>query len=270
MDLGNFKIYSIPDGFFRLDGGAMFGRVPKEIWKKTNPPDRKNRIWLALNCLLIKTKKYNILVNTGIGKKYDLKFAQRFGIMKTCDVEVSLKLLGFTPEDIDFVINTHLHLDHCGGNSIFPNAKYIIQKGEWQDALSGNLLTRASYRQECFLPPIEQKRIEFIDGSTELERGISLVVTGGHTKNHQIVRIESEGRGAIYLSDLVPTTSHLNYPSIMGYDLYPRETLERKMEILPKAAENHDILIFEHDPKISMATIKIKDGRPKLDKEVWQ
>jgi glyoxylase-like metal-dependent hydrolase (beta-lactamase superfamily II) len=266
MKFGEIEIYPVLSGFFRLDGGAMFGRVPKEIWKRTNLSDRQNRILLALRCLLIKTKKQKILIDTGIGNKHDLKFGRRFAIDKKINMETALNRLGFSPPDIDVVVNTHLHFDHCGGNTIrkggkiipaFPKAKYLIQKREFAEALGKNPLTKASYRKDDFMPLYHKDVIEFLEGDViELEKGITLIKTGGHTKNHMIVEIESCGRKAIYLGDIVPTITHLKYPFIMGYDNYPLETLKRKLIILPQAARNHALLIFEHDPTFEAAYIK--------------
>jgi len=278
MRFGDFEILPVLDGFFRLDGGAMFGRVPKEIWKKTNPPDKQNRILLALRCLLIKTGKNNILIDTGIGSKYNREFLRRFAIDRRIDFEQFLNQHGLSKEDINIVINTHLHFDHCGGNTkkingqivpAFPRAKYFIQIGEWGAALLGNLLTKASYHEEDFLPLRDLGIVEFIkEQAVEIEPGITLFRTGGHTKYHQIVKIESAGKKAIYLGDLVPTATHLNYPFVMAYDVEPLETVRKKMEILPEAAENQTLLIFEHEPKLDAAFIKIKDGKILIKEEV--
>lgn len=278
MKFGNFEIYAVSDGFFRLDGGAMFGRVPKEVWKKTNPCDRQNRILLALRCLLIKTGKHNVLVDTGIGNKHSREFIRRFAIDHQNNLEDSLKKLGFIPEDIDIVINTHLHFDHCGGNTkkekgrivpAFPRAKYFIQRGEWGAATLGNLLTKASYHEEDFLPLGDCKVLEFIvDRVAEIEPGIILVRAGGHTKYHQIVKIESAGKQAFYLGDLVPTATHLNYPFVMAYDVEPLETVRKKMEILPEAAENRALLVFEHEPKFDAAFIEIEEKKVLISREV--
>ncbi len=276
MKLGKFEIYPVLDGFLRIDGGTMFGRAPKEIWKKNNRADKKNRILLALRCLLIKTKNHNILIDTGVGNKLKEKLSLRFAIDRKIDLKKSLALHGLEPKDIDIVINTHLHFDHCGGNTeiengkivpAFPQAKYLIQKGEWLHAFSGNSLDKASYLEENFLPLKDYGLVNFIEGDVnEIEPGITLIKTGGHTEDHQIVKIEDDGKVVFYLADLVPTASHLNYPYIMAFDLEPLETLRKKMELLPKIAKNHSLIIFEHEPKFSAGFIEIKNTKIQISK----
>lgn len=266
MKLGAFDISPISDGRFRLDGGAMFGVVPKVLWETCCPADERNRIALGLNCLLIRVQGKNILVDTGIGPKVDAKFQEMFAIDRTPLLLDSLKRLGLAPDDIHLVINTHLHFDHAGGNTVlddeggsvpaFPKAKYMVQRGEYEDAVRANERTRASYRRENFTPIAHCNQWEFLDGDTELLPGLSVSVTSGHTRHHQGVKIESEGRIAFYLGDLIPTVSHLPLPYIMGYDLYPLQTLEAKRWILDRAFEERWLLIFEHDPRIQMGYVK--------------
>ena len=246
----------------------------KKSGKKNNPVDKKNRILLALRCLLIKTKKHNILIDTGVGNNLSEKLCLRFAIDREIDLEKSLALRGLKPKDIDIVVNTHLHFDHCGENvkienkeivPVFPEAKYLIQRGEWDHALSKNPLDKASYLEENFLPLKDYGLVEFIeDDVIEIEPGITLIKTGGHTKDHQIVKIEVDDRVVFYLADLIPTASHLNYPYIMAFDLEPLETLRKKMKLLPEIAKNHSLLIFEHEPNFSMAFIEIKNDRPQI------
>ena len=265
MKLGAFDITPVTDGRFRLDGGAMFGVVPKVLWEKCCPADERNRIQMGLNCLLIRAHGKNILVDTGLGDKWDAKFTDMFAMDRTPPLYDSLKAQGLTAEDIHMVINTHLHFDHCGGNTMhddgalapaFPNAKYVVQRGEYEDAARANERTRASYRKENFAPIAHVNQWEFLDGDTELAPGISVVVTDGHTKHHQCVKIESEGKTAFYLGDLIPTVSHLPLPYIMGYDLYPMQTLDAKRWVLDRAFEENWLLIFEHDPRIQMGYVK--------------
>ncbi|MEO0071291.1 MAG: MBL fold metallo-hydrolase [candidate division WOR-3 bacterium] len=268
MNIGNFAIYILSDGFFGLDGGAMFGVVPKPLWERTNPPDEKNRIKLALHPLLVVTTTERVLIDTGIGDKFDAKFAERFRIEKTDTLLNSLVTNGFKPEDITVVILTHLHFDHCGGSTIikggkpvptFPNARYIIQKTEWQEALNPNRRSRASYLPENFLPIQESGQLELINGSKEILPGIEVIHTGGHTKGMQIVRIRDEDKTAIFWSDMIPTRGHIPVPYIMGYDLFPLDSMENKERLLNQAIAEGWISFLEHDPEFSVGRI-FKDG----------
>lgn len=258
MKLGAFEIYPVSDGRFRLDGGAMFGVVPKALWEKCCPADEFNRIPLSLTALLIRANGKNILVDTGLGPKEDEKFQRMFAVERTPTILESLKRLGLGPDDIHLVINTHLHFDHAGGNTIregdgsirsaFPKARYVIQYGEFEDAACANERTRASYRPDNFTPIEHINQWEFLHGDTELVPGVTAVVTAGHTRCHQSVKIESEGQVAFFLGDLIPTISHLPLPYIMGYDLFPIQTLETKRWVLDRAFEEKWLLLFEHDP----------------------
>lgn len=259
MKIGAFEIYPVSDGRFRLDGGAMFGVVPKVLWEKCCPADESNRISLSLTALLIRANGKNILVDTGLGPKEDEKFQRMFAVERAPTILESLKRLGLGQEDIHLVINTHLHFDHAGGNTMqengsvrptFPNAKYFIQHGEYEDAARANERTKASYRRDNFTPIAHLNQWEFLQGDTELLPGITAVVTAGHTRFHQAVKIESEGQTAFYLGDLIPTVSHLPLPYIMGYDLFPLQTLETKRWVLDRAFEERWLLLFEHDPSV--------------------
>ncbi len=272
MKLGRIDIFPLTDGEFRLDGGAMFGIVPKVLWEKCCPADELNRISLSLTPLLIKAGGKNILVDTGIGSKHDPKFQKMFAIDRRPSLADSLNKHGLGFDDIHMVINTHLHFDHAGGNTArdtaghivpsFPKAKYFIQRGEFDDAVRSNERTKGSYRQENLAPVEEHKQWEFLDGDIELLPGVSAVVTRGHTTHHQSVKIESEGKVAFYVGDLIPTVSHLPLPYIMGYDLYPLQTLETKRWVLDRAFEENWLLVFEHDPRVQMGYVR-KDGEGK-------
>jgi glyoxylase-like metal-dependent hydrolase (beta-lactamase superfamily II) len=272
MKIGAFEIATVSDGRFRLDGGAMFGVVPKVIWQKCCQPDDQNRIALGLNCLLVRAHGKNLLVDTGLGNKQDARFQEMYAVDHTPPLSVSLKKHGLMTEDIHMVINTHLHFDHAGGKTIlngegnavpaFPKAQYFTQHGEFEDAARANERTRASYRRENFTPIAHVNRWEFLEGDTELLPGISVMITPGHTRHHQAVKIESEGQVALYLGDLIPTVSHLPLPYIMGYDLYPLQTLETKRWVLDRALEEHWLLVFEHDPLVHMGYVR-KDGEGK-------
>jgi len=273
MQFGKFKFFTVSDGRFWLDGGAMFGIVPKTLWDKLNPADEINRIELALNCLLIQTPKHNALVDTGIGEKLNDRFRKIYRVEKNTNLVGSLDKIGLKPDDINFVINTHLHFDHCGGNTIrengkfvpaFPKAKYIIQKQEWFDATNPNERTKGSYLSENFIPIEEAGQLILVDGDFEVLPGIKVVVTSGHTRSHQSILIESGGKKAIYLGDLIPTTSHIKIPYIMGYDLYPLNIIVKKKEILKRAKKENWLLIFEHDPRIVFAFLVNEKGKPVL------
>ncbi len=272
MKLGAFEIYPVSDGRFRLDGGAMFGVVPKALWEKCCPADELNRIPLSLTALLIRANGKNILVDTGLGPKEDEKFQRMFAVERTPTILESLKRLGLGPDDIHLVINTHLHFDHAGGNTIrekdgsikpaFPKARYLIQQGEFEDAACANERTRASYREDNFTPIAHMKQWEFLHGDTELVPGVTAVVTAGHTCRHQSVKIESEGQIAFFLGDLIPTVSHLPLPYIMGYDLFPIQTLETKRWVLDRAFEEQWLLLFEHDPVVRAGYVRREqDGK---------
>lgn len=265
MKLGQFDIFPVSDGRFRLDGGAMFGVVPRVLWEKCCPADDLNRIQLSLTCLLIRAQGKYILVDTGLGYKHDEKFKRMFAVDRVPSLLDSLKQLGVSPGDIHLVINTHLHFDHAGGNTVvengkiapaFPKAKYVVQHGEYEDAIHANERTRASYRPENFTPITQANRWEFLKGDGEVLPGISILVTAGHTTYHQGVKIESEGRIAFFLGDLIPTVSHLPLPYVMGYDLYPNQTLETKRWVLDRAFEEQWLLVFDHDPEVEMGYLR--------------
>ena len=271
MKFGKFLFTIVSDGNFWLDGGAMFGVVPKVLWNKLNPADDQNRIKLALNCLLIDTGNKKVLIDTGVGEKLSEKFKGIYRVERDNGLLSSLRSAGVEPEDIDFVINTHLHFDHCGGNTrvidkklttTFPRAKYVIQKKEWFDATHPNERTRASYLPENFIPIEERGQLILVEGDTEILPGINVILTNGHTAGHQSVLIQSEDRTAIYFGDLVPTTSHLKIPYIMGYDLFPLDIIEKKKEVLEKAMKQQWLLIFEHDPKNPFGYLKEVERKP--------
>lgn len=270
MKLGDIELTIISDGTFWLDGGAMFGVVPKALWNRLNPADECNRIKLSLSCLLIKTPRHTVLVDTGIGTDLKERFCDLYRIERATGLVGGLRERGVAPEDIDFVINTHLHFDHCGGNTVkqgdayvpvFPRAQYVIQEREWYDANHPNERTKASYLKQHFAPIKDAGQLMLVDGDHEVVQGIAVKCTNGHTRGHQSVLIEDNGRKAMYLGDLIPTTSHIKIPYIMGYDLYPLDILTKKKEILDMAVSEHWLLIFEHDPKVPFGYISEKEGK---------
>ena len=272
---GDFTICCVNDGFFRLDGGAMFGIVPKSVLERNNPTDEKNRILLSLNCLLIQNRKTTatILVDTGIGVKDNEtqeRFKRFYDFHGSRIVENIYDIAGLLPHEISFVINTHLHLDHAGGNTYFDeqeggekitfyNAKYVIHKGELEAALADNERTNGSYLKDSIktLMRCDEDNLMLIDAEEkEIIRGVSVLRTGGHTKHHQCVKIVSNGKTVLYLGDLIPTVSHLNLAWIMGYDLYPLDTLRMKEKLLNQAFIERWLLVFEHDPNIAMGYLR--------------
>ena len=260
----------------------MFGVVPKVIWEKCCAADDLNRIPLSLTCLLIRAHGKSILVDTGLGSKEGDKFQRMFAVDRTPTLLESLNRLGLGREDIDMVINTHLHFDHAGGNTMietngtitpsFPKAQYFIQHGEYEDAARANERTKASYRRDNFTSIAHVNQWEFLHGDTEVLPGITAVVTAGHTRCHQGVKIESEGKTAFFLGDLIPTVSHLPLPFIMGYDLFPIQTLETKRWVLDRAFEQQWLLLFEHDPLVQAGHVR-KDPEGKYflqEVKAWQ
>ena len=267
--LGEFELHIVSDGTFRLDGGAMFGIVPKPVWEKVAKPDDRNRITLALNCLLIRTGRANVLVDTGMGDKHDARFKELYAEAHETTVLQDLAKLGVSPEEIDVVVLSHLHFDHAGGatrragNEIvptFPRASYVIQEGMWAEALEPNPRTKGSYMQDDFVPLQKAGRVRFVNGEEEIAPGVRVRLTGGHVKHHQIVTAESGGRKAIFWADLLPTSMHLKPAWVMAYDLYPHEVASMKEKLVDQAASERWVNVFEHDPAVAMATI-LRDGK---------
>jgi glyoxylase-like metal-dependent hydrolase (beta-lactamase superfamily II) len=274
MKLGGFNVYTLSDGTFALDGGQMFGVIPKALWEKKNPADSRNRVRLSLTCVLVQTGGTNVLIETGIGDKFDTKHLDIYGVDHSTTLVEELKAHSLSLEDIDLVINTHLHFDHCGWNTrrdgsklvpTFPRARYIIQQGEWEHACAPTERDRGSYIEEFFAEA--EKQTEFLDGDTEVLPGIRAEVLPGHTRYLQGVRITSEGQEAYFISDLVPTLSHLQYPWIMSFDLYPMETLANKKRLLPQLAAEKALVVFPHDPTVPWARVEVRNSKVETRKE---
>jgi len=267
MKLGKFQLDLLSDGTFALDGGQMFGVVPKALWQKKLSADERNRVRLGLNCLLVRTGEHNVLIETGIGDKFERKFQDIYGIDKTTTLLADLERVGLSAADISIVLNTHLHFDHCGWNTrcesghivpTFPRARYYVQQGEWDHAFHPSVRDVASYRPEFFRPA--EAQTEFLQGDCEIVPGIRVEVLPGHTRDMQCVWIESESQSACFLGDLVPTRAHLPYPWIMAFDLYPMETLASRHRMLPRLIETGSIVIFPHDPEMGWARLSERNG----------
>ncbi len=277
MHFGELELFSLSDGFFALDGGAMFGVVPRVFWQKSNPPDERNRITLALRPLLVKTPRALVLMETGIGDKQDAKFQEIYNVKHTNHLLDSLAQAGFKPEGVTHVVNSHLHFDHCGGNTrwgagtggqgsgqavpTFPNARYYIQEKEWAMATHPDKRSKASYLSENFMPVFEAGQLVQVQGDTEIVPGVSVVYTGGHTGGHQSLIVRSQGKTAIYWGDLIPTTSHINVPYVMGYDTVPLQTMDQKEKLLKQVLNENWLMYFEHDPEVCCGYLEEKDGK---------
>ena len=277
MQFGKIQIDMIDDGFFRLDGGAMYGVVPKTMWSKVEDTDDNNRILMSCNPVLVRTGEHKLLIDTGVGEKFPDKFNRIYGIDMPRGLMPGLAELGLKAEDITHVLNTHLHFDHCGGNTTynaegkaipaFPNAEYVINRLEWEDAISPNPRSKASYLRDNLLPVEASGQLRLTDGDCEIIPGVSVKVTGGHTRGHQIVFIESDGKKAVYLADLIPLTAQIRANWVMSYDLYPVETVNFKEQLVEEAFENQYLLLFEHSPSIKAAYLKKdENGKYMLEK----
>lgn len=270
IELGDVRVHLLKDGRFALDGGAMYGVVPRSLWEKNDPPDEKNRVTLGLNIALIETGGKRVLVDTGMGDKWSEKERAIYRIDRSTTLLESLRALGLSAEDIDVVINTHLHFDHAGGNTrerdgkvvpTFPKARYVVQMGEWEDATHPHERNRASYLEPNFVPIAEARQLETVQGQAEVAPGVHVVPVGGHTAYHQMVIVEGGRQALVIPTDLVPTAGHLPLAYIMGYDLFPVGTLEAKRRVLKDAAERGSLLLFYHDPKTPLGRIKLEKDR---------
>ena len=260
--IGAWTVHAIQAGPLKLDGGAMFGVVPKPLWERRLPADERNRIPMGMRCLLVEHDSGLVLIDTGAGNKEGAKFYDIYGIENAGDpgptaLEDGIRAAGHRPDDVSIVINTHLHFDHAGGNTYrdtdgtirasMPNARYVVQRGEHHFATHLNERTAASYFAHNFEPIREAGRLDLVDGEREIVPGITVLPTPGHVPFHQSVLLRSRGETALYLGDLVPTTTHLPLPWIMGYDLDPLVTLETKRRILLRMEAEGWLALFEHD-----------------------
>ena len=266
--VGDARVSVLHDGTIALDGGAMFGVVPRVVWEKRDPPDERNRVTLGLNVALIESGGKRVLVDTGMGERWSEKEVRMYRIDRSTTLLGGLRARGLGPEDIDVVVNTHLHFDHAGGNTrveggrvvpAFPRARYVAQRGEWDDATHPHERSRASYRADDFVPVAEAGQLDLIDGEADVAPGVRAVRVGGHTTHHQMVVVESGGETLVVPTDLLPTASHLPLPFVMGYDLFPVATLEAKRKLLDAAVEGGWRILFYHDPRTPVGRVR-RDG----------
>ena len=281
FQIGGLRCHTLEGGLQRLDGGAMFGVVPRPLWSTRMAPDERHRIPLAMRCLLVEHPDGLVLVDTALGNKEDDKFLGIYGVENAglegaTQLEDALAVAGFLPTDVRWVINTHLHFDHAGGNTTldpelendprrhvrptFPNATYLVQRGELEFARHTNERTRASYLPHNFEPIAAANRWRLLEGDGEVLPGISVRLTPGHVPWHQAVLVEDRGETAAFVADLMPTAAHLPLPWIMGYDLEPLRTLESKRALLRDAERGGWRLIFEHDPTIASGLL-VAEGK---------
>ena len=269
--LGDFELTVISDGVYHLDGGAFFGVVPKVMWERRLPADEKNRVPSGLNSLVVRTGDHTVLIETGVGNKLSEKMVQIYG--QPAQLLDNLSAAGFAPEDFNIVINTHLHFDHCGWNTIrhgekvvatFPNAKYYVQAGEWQYAQNASERDRISYISDNYDPLVASGQMQLLRGDQEIVPGVSVRVLRGHTEHMQAVVITSGGKTACYISDLIPTVAHLDIAWTTGFDLFPLDTLANRKRYYAQAIPEKWLTVFTHDVKIPWAYVD-KDEKGKME-----
>ena len=265
MQIGKYKLSIIESGSFGLDGGAMFGIIPKPLWQRTNLPDEANRVRLSTRHLLLESESKKILIDTGMGSKWDDKARNIYAIDENSSMNSVLAQRGLKTEDITDVILTHLHFDHTGGSTImkngklepaFPNAKYYVQKQNFDWARNASDRDKGSYIKENFIPLFEEGVLNFIIGNAKFDDEIEMIVINGHTFGQQMVKISDSSNTILFCADLMPFVSHIPLPYIMGYDLQPLVTLEEKKKYLKMAVDENWRLFFGHDPEFAFATVK--------------
>jgi glyoxylase-like metal-dependent hydrolase (beta-lactamase superfamily II) len=269
--LGNLELITLADGFLGLDGGAMFGTVPRTLWGKRLPPDDANRIPLSMRPLIVRSDDRTMIIDAGCGDKMDAKSAQIYKLDRRYHLDHALAEAGVTAEDIDVVLATHLHWDHVGGFTKigkngavvprFPKARYVAHRAEWADATHPHERSRASYFQQDFVPLQDAGVLTLVDDDAEIMPGVRYRRSGGHTAHHQVVMIESGGKTAVFTADMYPTSVHAPDAWLMGYDLYPMETLGFKRAFAVEAIDKDYLLFFEHDPSMAAGYLRETDGK---------
>ncbi len=273
LELGRYRVASVLEGTFALDGGAMFGMVPKPLWEKQIAADHRNRIRLASRCLLVVDTKgpRRILVDDGMGQKWDPKHVDLYALDNRGGMERALSRHGLTPRDVTDVVLTHLHFNHAGGTTrhgpqglelTFSNATYHVQRRNWLWAHAPTEKDAGSYRSENFELLQHSNRLHLLEGEGELFPDFELIVSEGHTAAQQLPRIRGGGTHLTFCGDVIPTRAHIKVSWVMGYDLFPVTTIEEKKMILAQALEDDGILFFEHDPEVAACRLGEKEGQP--------
>jgi len=274
MLIGDIEVRFLDGGTFRLDGGAMFGVVPKVFWEKKAAADERNRVLMRANSLLVRASGKTIVVETGNGTKWDAKQRGIYAVQDGDPLVDSLARLGVHRRDVDLVINTHLHFDHAGGNTriedgrtvpTFPRARYLVQRGELEHAATPTERDRASYFAENFQPVTDAGLWELADGDQEILPGISVARIPGHNADIQTVLLTGGGKTLAFVADLLPTRHHIPLPWIMAYDLYPMQSLETKRAWLPRMVNGNWIVVFGHDPEVAAATLHDRGGKIEIE-----
>jgi len=269
MTLGDFELTAVSDGSYHLDGGGMFGVVPKTLWERKVKADANNLVPLGLNSVVVRTQAETVLIETGVGNKLSEKMVKIYG--QPAQLLEKLNAVGIAPEDVDIVINSHLHFDHCGWNTVrkggqiaatFPNAKYYVQEGEWKHAHESQR-DAVSYITENYDPLVESGQMTLLRGDAEIVPGVLVRVFPGHTRDMQAVLVQSGGQTACYISDLIPTSAHLDLNWVMSYDLYPIETIESRRRYYAQALPEKWLTMFTHDASVPWAYV-VKDDKGKM------
>ncbi len=269
LALGGWSLHTLETGHLWLDGGSMFGSVPKPLWSRTNPPDEKNRIRLAMRCLLLQGEGRRILVDDGVGDKFEPRFAEIYRVeLREHTLERSLAALSLGVEDVTDVLLTHLHFDHAGGSTRregkllvprLPRARYYVQRRNWENALHPNPRERASYLAENFVPLMEAGALTLWEGPRSPWPGVELFTADGHTRGQQLVRVSGPEGVVYFVADLIPTAAHVRIPYVMGYDVAAFETMEEKRGLLERACRENAWICLEHDPEVALAR-PVPDG----------
>jgi methylmalonyl-CoA epimerase len=270
FNLGNIELISVCDGFIGLDGGSMFGTVPKPLWQRKAPADARNRIDMAMRPLIVRGAR-TMIVDAGLGDKDDEKFHEIYKVDRRRNLDHALADAGLSVEDVEIVLASHLHFDHAGGFTVrgpdghvrprFPRAQYVARRGEWEDATRPHERNRASYLMDNYVPLADAGVLQLVDDDQTIMPGVRVRRTGGHTMHHQMIVIESGGKTAAFVADLIPTAAHAPAAWIMGYDLYPMDTLAAKRTFLGEAVEKEILIFFEHDPSIPAGYIREDNGK---------